>query len=345
MPIIPNFVERVLLRLQPQLASFLDIWGAGAFETVQHAAYLGVFEAIKDGVATPSELAKRIRTDERATTLLLEALEAFGYLKEKDGRYSLTKISEAFFKDPSLISQNVFWLYKNLYTFWREYEEDALRKGKPPINAFEWFNKHPSVWNLFHAFEVGIAKQIGPKIARDTRLPESAKRLIDVGGGHGMYSVMFCKQYPNLSATVFDSPRPLEDARAFIESEKLGSRISVQEGDFLKDNLGKGYDVALLFNLIHNFDRETNRELLRRVAGTLNPGGWVVIFDQLKGGEFGKVLKAAHAYFGLLFLITTGGQLYTGEEISQLLVGAGFANLRRKQIRSAGSTLVIATIA
>lgn len=333
----------MLLRLRPQLAPFLDILAAGAFEAVQHAAYLGVFEAIRDGVVVPSEIAKRIRAEERATTLLLDSLEAFGYLKEKSGRYALTKISEGLFKDPSLVSQDVFWLYKNLYMFWRENEEDALRTGKPPINAFEWFNQHPNVWKLFHSFELGIAKLIGPKVASDARLPASAKRLIDIGGGHGMYSVLFCKQYPNLSAVVFDSPRPLEDARALIESEKMGDRVSVQEGDFLKDDLGKGYDVALLFDIIHLFNMETNRELLRRVASSLNPRGWVVIFDQLKGRDFGKVLKAAHGYYGLLFLITTGGQLYTSEEISQLLVGAGFGNVRRKQIRAAGSALIIGT--
>ncbi len=343
MPVLPNFVERILLRLRPELAPLLDIWGVGAFEAVQHAAYLGVFEAIHAGAVTPSEIAKRIRADERGTVLLLDALEAFGYMKQRDGRYSLTKASDTFFKDPSLVSQDVFWLYKNLYQFWREHEEDAVRTGRPSVNIFEWFNQHPNVWKLFHSFELGLAKQVGSRVASDAKIPESAKRLIDVGGGHGMYSLLFCKQYPNLTATVFDSPRPLEDAKKLIDMEKMSGRMSVQEGDFLRDDLGRGYDVALLFDVMHLFDRETNHELLRRVAASLNPGGLVVIFDQLKGGEFGKVLRAAHAYYGLLFLITTGGQLYTYQELSELLSGSGFKNVRRKQLRAAGSTIVTAT--
>lgn len=343
MPLIPNFVERMLLRSQPQIAPFIEIWEAGAFEALQHAAYLGVFEAIKDGVATSPEIAKRINADERGTTLLLGLLEAFGYLKKDHGRYMLTKVSAAFFENVSLSSQELLWLYKNLYIFWREYEEDAIRTGKPAINIFDWFDQHPEVWKFFHAFEVGIAKVAGRKIVADSRLPPSAKKLIDVGGGHGIYSVLFCRHYPNLYATIFDRGNPLQDARTRIGLEKMGARISIQEGDFLKDDLGTGYDAAFLSNIIHLFPAETNQELLRKVGSSLSRGGKILILDQITGGEFGNLLKAGHAYYSLFFLILTGGQLYSLDEVSQMLSQAGFANVTRKKVRSTGSDLVMAT--
>ncbi len=343
MPVIPNFVERLLLRSQPQIAPFIEIWEAGAFEALQHAAYLGVFEAIRVGVATSPEIARRIKADERGTTLLLGLLVAFGYLRKGDGRYSLTNASRAFFENVSLSSQELLWLYKNLYSFWREHEEEAIRTGRPAINVFDWFDQHPEVWKLFHAFELGIAKVAGAKIVTDSRLPPSAKKLIDVGGGHGMYSVLFCRRYPDLHATIFDRGTALQDARVRIASEKMDGRISIQDGDFLKDDLGTGYDAAFLSNIVHLFRAETNRELLRKVGSSLNQGGKILIFDQISGREFGNLLKAGHAYYSLFFLIMTGGQLYSIEEVSQMLSQAGFAKVTRKEFRSAGSDLIIAT--
>jgi len=62
---------------------------------------------------------------------------------------------------------------------------------------------------------------------------------MDVGGGHGLYSTKFCRSYPDLSATVFDLPQALEAARETIAAEKIGDRVSVKEGDFWIDDLGR----------------------------------------------------------------------------------------------------------
>ncbi len=70
----------------------------------------------------------------------------------------------------------------------------------------------------------------------------------------------------------------------------------------------------------------------------------MIIFDQFLGGEFGRVLRTAHTFFGLLFLITTGGQVYTFDELTEFLAASGFARPIKKPIRTAGSDLVFATM-
>ncbi len=342
-PVVPNFLERQLFRLQPQLAPFLDLWGAGAFEAVLLASRLGVFEALRGGPRSASTLANEIKTDERGTKSLLDLLVPLGYLKESNGSYAITTISKPFSADSSFHMADTFALYSGLFEFMRENQEEAVRDGKPRVNAFEWFSQHPPMWKLFHSFEMSIAKQIEKDIVSKVKLPSTARRLLDVGGGHGLYSIMLCKNHPELSATIFDSPTPLEETRGIIESEGMSKQVHTRAGDFFVDDMGEGYDVALLFDIVHLFTPEKNSELLKRVAAALKPGGMIVIFDQFLGGEFGKVLKFSHTFYNLLFLITTGGQLYSFRDLSELLLESGFAKLTKKPIRTAGSTLVFAT--
>ncbi len=343
MPIVPNFLERQLLRLQPQLTPFLDIWVAGSFEEVRLASTLGIFEALKNGPKSSSAIANEIKADARGTRLLLDALVPLGYLKERNGHFSTTPVYKSFFSDSPAKMNDIFELYSGLFDFIRNQQEEAVRHGKPRTNAFEWFDQHPPMWKLFHSFEMSFAKSIEKDIVSKVRVSVTTRRLLDVGGGHGLYSIMLCKRHPQLIATIVDSPKPLEQTKTIIESEQMSKQISVQSGDFFVDDLGKGYDMALLFNIVHLFTAERNLELLKRVASALNPGGTIVIFDQLLGGEFGKLLRLAHTFYGFLFLVTTGGQVYTFNELSELLSESGFGRPTKKPIRSAGLSLVFAT--
>ncbi len=345
MPILPNFIERQLLRLQPQLTPFLDLLGAGSFEAIRLASSLGIFEAVKSGAKSPSAIAKQINADARGVRILLDSLVPLGYLREKNGYYSATPISKSFFSGSTARMSDTFELYSGLFDFIRQHQEEAVRNGRPQLNVFEWFDQNPMMWNLFHSFEMSIAKTIEKGVVSKVKFDSTVKRLLDVGGGHGLYSVMLCKRHPGLHATIFDSPKPLEQTKSIIESEQMTKQVSVHAGDFFEDDLGKGYDVALLFNVIHLFTAEKNLQLLKRVATTLNPGGRLIIFDQFLGGEFGRVLRTAHMFYGLLFLITTGGQVYTFDELTELLAASGFARPIKKPIRTAGSDLVFTTLA
>ena len=343
MPAVPNFFERLLLSRQPQLTPFLDLWAAGAFQGIELASTSGIFEALKTGLKAPATIAQEIKADARGVRILLDLLASFGYVAESRGSYSLTSVSSSLLSDSSFNMADTFKLYAGLFKFVREHQEEAIRNGKPAVNVFEWFDEHPEMWKLFHSFEASIAKSLGDEIVSKIRLPPGPRRLLDVGGGHGLYSIMLCKRYPDLSATVFDSPSPIEDAKLNIASEKMASQISVQAGNFFEDDLGSGYDAALLFNIVHLFPSEANLRLFNRVTSALKPGATVIIFDQFLGGEFGKVARVAHTYYSLLFLTTTGGQLYSFSEISELLSQAGLTITARKPIRAAASHLVFAT--
>src|SRR5690606_24141523 len=74
--------------------------------------------------------------------------------------------------------------------------------------------------------------------------------VIDVGGGHGGYSLELAHRFPDLRAVVFDLPPVIEVAREIIAETGLRDRVTARAGDFRADSLGSGYDVALLFGVL-----------------------------------------------------------------------------------------------
>jgi precorrin-6B methylase 2 len=185
---------------------------------------------------------------------------------------------------------------------------------------------------------------IADEVVAKVKLPPSARRLWDIGGGHGLYSIKFCRLYPALSATVFDVPQALEVARGTIGADGMGDRVRVQKGDFWKDDIGTGSDVALLFNVIHIYSPERNTELLRKVAGALNQEGLIVIMEQIASTVSGSTAKALARLQGLNFFNDLGAKTYGFDEIAGWLTKAGFTNPKRiNQRKTPGFSLVLGT--
>jgi 2-polyprenyl-3-methyl-5-hydroxy-6-metoxy-1,4-benzoquinol methylase len=342
MPLIPNFLERLGFRLNLAPTPYLDVLAVVAYRAVSLANRFDVFERLKVRPQTAKELAGGIGLDVRATKILLEFLEAYGYLKRDGETFANTTMTTKWLlRSPKGSFSDAIRVWDELLEFWSANELETMRNGKPSMTLYEWYNQRPDSWRTFHDEEIWYASMFGGRIASELKISASARRLLDVGGGHGMYSVMICRRHPNLTATVFDQPRVLEYTRDILTSEKMSDRISVRPGDFLLDDLGSGYDVALLFNIIHGLLPEQNKELFRRLALSLNPGGILAIFDQFTGNEFGPVQKASNRFWGLTYLTLLGGQVYSSEEVKGWLTASGYGDVRRVNIRIAASSLLV----
>ena len=340
MPTAPSLIERAVFRLNLAPALMLDFLGAESFQAVVAAHRLGVFEALAGGALTAVQIAYRIEADERGASLLLEALEALGYVNRKnDGRYYAAATTAKWWP---VLGDGIGWfglMVERLHDL-----DECVRRGGPTTDAREWLDQIPNGWREFQAGMVALARMTADEIVAKVRLPATTRRLLDVGGGHGLYSVKFCRRYPQLSATVFDLPEAMDAAQETIAAEDMGQRVSVRAGDFWQDDLGNGYDVALLFNIIHANLPDRNLELLGKVASTLNPRGLVVILDQLTGKVFGGTARAVAALMSLNLFNLAGGQAYRFEEIVGWLDSAGFAKPRRIGLpRAPGMSLVLGT--
>lgn len=325
----------------PLIDSFSAMMNAKA---ILAANELGVFAALNQGPLTITELSSRLNSSERGIADLTDTLRASGYLARKGDRVSLTRVSRKWLvaSSPHYIG-NMMNHINDLWAVWLNLEE-AVRKGSPPGDQYSDWLGDRRYESLLRRHIVGlrdVAKITAPEMVRALRLPANASRLLDIGGGHGGYSIALCQKHPRLSATVFDLEPTARIGREIVALEQMGERVNFRVGDFLNDDLGSGYDAALYFNIVHNFSEEDNRRVLPKIFAALNPGGTVAVWDMFKEGEGERdVLPALMA---LHMLVASGGTSYQLDDVKRWLIEAGFATPVRKVTRTApGLSLLIA---
>src|SRR5579875_3135296 len=180
--------------------------------------------------------------------------------------------------------------------------------------------------------EPGITEALTPTIEQ---LGHPA-RLIDVGGCHGIYSLGLVNRFPSLTAVVFDLPPVIAVSKQVIARSAIADRVSTVAGDFHRDDLGAGYDLALLFGVLVGENHEQSVDLLRKVYDALSPGGYVVIRTHARDRQGdGPGLNGTLADLHML-LSTRGGAAHGSDHTREWLQAAGFGALSEVAVPSPG---------
>lgn len=325
----------------PLIESFSAMMNAKAILTANE---IGLFNALAERPLPPRVLAKHLGVSVRGISDLTDALCANRYLAREGDRVALTEISRKWLvrSSPAYIG-NMLEHVNDLWPVWTNLEE-AVRKGAAPGSNYQNWLKDEEYRHILRRHILGLrdmARFTAPEITRTATLARHAKRLLDIGGGHGGYAIAFCEKYPSLSATVFDLQPTSEIGQEIVEREEMQDRVKFKVGDFLTDDFGGGYDAALYFNIIHNYSEDDNRRVMAKIASALKRGGKLVIWDMFK--EKGDVPEFQPALMALHMLVASGGTTYPIETVNGWLREAGFDKLRRKETRTApGLSLIIA---
>lgn len=165
----------------------------------------------------------------------------------------------------------------------------------------------------------GRARNVAPVLAEKVPLV-SARTLLDLGGGTGIYSIAFLKRNPHLAATVLDRPEVLRIAEEFRTRYQVENRLDLVAGDMLTDDLPKS-DVILLSNVLHDWDEEQCADLVARCAAALKPGGRILVHDVFLSDALDGPLPVA-LYSAALFTLTEG-RAYSVAEYRTWLEAAG----------------------
>lgn len=305
-------------------------------------AQIDVFRQLADGPLPLAELAARTRTAPLALRRLLDAAVSFNLLTKNDGHYANGPLA-----DTCLAHEGPYFLGNLMrregafYQRW-SYLTEAVRSGQRPEANIR--DEDQTDWVLgFELALFDLARVNGPRIAEVLALPAGQPlRVLDVGGGHGGYSIALARRYPNVEATVFELPAAAEVARQIIAREDMSDRVSVQVGDFQKEELGDSeYDLLLLFGVLVSETPENKLALLQKSYRALKQGGRVAIrafwLDDDRAGPPDSTL------FSLQMLLSTNaGDLSTRTEIDQLLAQSGFIDLKLVEIPDIGGNLLLA---
>lgn len=298
---------------------------------------LGVFTAIGEASKTSSQVARRLRTNPRATDRLMNALVAMGLLEKKVGRFSNTPATLRFLVkthpefSPGLMHAVNLWKTWNTLT-------DAVRIGMSLTIGRRAYDGGKNWQEAFIAAMHDRAKKQAPQVVGQMDLI-GVKRVLDVGGGPGTFSMAFVRERKGNTATVFDLPSVIPLTKKYIKDAGLADKIDTAAGDYTTDQLPKGYDLVFLSAIVHSNSPAENRRLLKKCAKALNPGGQVVVQDFIMDED--RTSPAHGAFFALNMLVNTErGDTYTESEIVSWMKAAGLSSITRRDNRF-GTTQII----
>ncbi len=291
------------------------------------AIELDVFSTIGNG-ASAAEVAGKIKTDARATELLLNALAALKLLQKSGPVFQNTPVSKRFFTAGSPDNARPAQMHTvNLWKRWSTLT-DAVRAGTRVVERgpnVEWTASFIAAMDHnARGRAEGVVQAVGIN---------GARRMLDLGGGSGAYSIAFAKAAPELRGEILDLADVLPITQEHLRRAGVADRISTRAGDMLQADLGRDRDLVLLSAICHMFSVEENQQLLKRIYQALAPNGRVVVQDFIL--EPDKTSPQFAALFALNMLVgTKAGASYSEPEYTEWMSAAGFRQVKR--VRMAG---------
>jgi ubiquinone/menaquinone biosynthesis C-methylase UbiE len=283
------------------------------------ALELDVFTTLGEG-ATAAEVAGRLSTDARATEMLLNALVAVGALCKRDAVFRCTAESKALGPARAGLLHTV-----HLWNTWSILTECVKSGRAVQSRGPESFPEART-----RAFIAAMHARARDSAEETVRLSgiHDARRMLDVGGGSGAFSIAFVKACPELRAEILDLGAVVPLAEEYIREAGLQDRVRVRPGDMRTAEFGQGFDLVLLSAVCHMFGEDENRALIQRCARALLPGGHLVIREFILQEDRTAPLHAA--IFALNMLVgTEHGNAYTEREYRTWMEEASLGSTTR----------------
>ncbi len=289
------------------------------------ALELDIFSAVADG-ASAAQVAKKIAADVRSTEMLLNVLVSLKLLEKREETFSNTTASARFFAEGSRDSARAGLLHTA--TLWHRWSAltEAVRTGTsvaPRLRDDNWAKTFIAAMDRNAKDRAGaVVKAVAAS---------GTKRMLDLGGGSGAYSIAFVRAIAGLTSEILDTADVVPLAQDYIQKARLADRITARVGDMLNDPLGKNYDLVLVSAICHMFSSAENRDLFERIYGALAPKGQIVVQDFIL--EPSKTAPRPAALFSLNMLVgTRSGRSYSQPEYASWLRDAGFSDVRRARL-------------
>ncbi|CAN5332916.1 hypothetical protein BH23BAC2_BH23BAC2_18300 [soil metagenome] len=272
-----------------------------AARSIMTAAELGIYEYIGKGSKTAIEIAKACNTHLQSTEKLLGSLVGIGYLSYADKKYQLPRKFHKW-----LLKENESNIISKLRCQFMEWEmtsklEQYVLTGQP-VNFHSISSKDQ--WELYQEamrdLSVNASKELGGKIP----VLKGATEMLDIGGSHGLYSIELCKKNPGLSSVILELSEAIESASAIGKRYDKSGILNYMAGNILTDDIGEAkYGLIIINNLVHHFTFEQNKEIAKKIAKALKPGGFCAIGDIIRSktpGEGGIAGATMDLYFSLI---------------------------------------------
>ncbi len=308
--------------------------GFWASKTLLSAVEIGVFTELAKQAEDLDTLQGRLGIHSRAGRDFFDTLVALGFLRRVNGKYANTPETDLFLDKhkPTYIGGMLEMANQRLYEHWSHLTV-ALRTGKQQNEArdggtgspFDALYADPARLKTFLAAMTGISHGANQAIAK--KVPWGQYRTFaDVGTAQGDLAVQIALENKHLKGLGYDLAEVGPIFEEYVEQNGVGSRLSFHPGNFFNDPLPH-VDVITMGHILHDWNLEEKKMLLRKAYDALNAGGAVVIYESIIDDD-----RSQNA-FGLLMSLnmlieSPGGFDYTGQDCKAWMKEVGFRDAR-----------------
>jgi hypothetical protein len=301
---------------------------------------IGVFRALAQTPATLDELVTRTGVPRRTLRIVADAMVSLGLLDRRESQYQNGATAAAFLSGsgPVDLGPALRFLNRISYRYWLKLEE-AVRSGTAQAQIASLSEEEQKV------FSEGVAAFTTPAAAALAAAYEFGghRHVLDLGGGTGSFLIAVLGRHAGLSGTLFELPGAVAVARRYLAGKPDAARITLVEGDFLKDSLPEGADVVILANVIHVFSPERNLALLRRIRQHVPDGARLLIVDLWTDSTHTQP-PAAPLMAGEFLLFGGEGDVYSVEEAQGWFHETGWRHVEHKPLAGPASLIVAAAV-
>lgn len=287
------------------------------------AAELDIFTLLAGTALSAGELAFEQGWNPKGLGVLCDSLASCGFLEKREGKYATRHELVPLLSQQS--ASSIVPMLKYTAWQWNQWSELAnIVRGvsPPPAELREADEQLKLLVRGMHRANSQRAFEIANRLR-----PLTGRRLLDVGGGAGIYSLALLQAVPEMRATIVDFPSVLSETADIVKASGMSHRVSLVGADYLRDDLPGCHDLALVSAVAHQHDAAGMARLFAKVHDALAPSGRIVIRGFIMAED--KTEPKAGALFALNLLATTkGGGTYSFDETRRALEMCGFHRAR-----------------
>ena len=278
------------------------------FAALSSGCEIGLFDRLEEGIGEVGKLADITGIDVTSLCLLLEVLADTGLVFRQDGSYRNNPVSSVYLVSGSPYAQ-LHYIRKNA-VFGREiwaHLTTRLRDGPVSFEQGIFFRDI----SLPAMAENALCGRLQRTVREIVDLPcfPACRKMVDLGGGHGLYAIALAAASPVLEAVVFDLPEVIPLAKENIARFRA-DRVRTITGNFFIQSFGRGYDIVLSSSAPSG----KSIDLVGKIADSLNYGGYFINV-QSGGKEVRKSWLALEWHLWTIGAEEKGKGSYTKEKL------------------------------
>ncbi len=319
--------------------------GFWASKTLLSAIELGVFTELAKQPRDLAELSGRLGLHARSARDFLDALVALHFLERRDGTYYNTPSTDLFLdnRKPSYIGGILEMANQRLYPFWGSLTT-ALTTGRQQNESahgdedlFTALYADPERLRVFLKSMSGLSHGANMTIAHKFDWKQF-NTIVDVGAAQGDLITQIALANPHLSGIGMDLPMVGPIFEDYIAQNGLIDRVTFHPGSFFDADIPKA-DVVTMGHILHDWNLETKKMLIRKAYDALPVGGAYIIYEAIIDDDRSK--NAFGLLMSLNMLIeTSGGFDYSGADCIGWMQEAGFHSCRLEHLVGPDSMVV-----